>query len=245
MRTARIRLRVPWAKSQMEGLLSTCPHNSRPHPLGILILSNTQASNMTLIYVKEEKMTIKSLAAVIDKATKMEVFKLEDVELEGTEDDIIALSKALRGHPYLKEFHMTNVTLTDSSLSLDSVVSMMLVTVGLTLVKLEKVPISSSALASAGYCTTLKTLSLPNSGLTDRDAVKLAEAVAQSASIQLIDISGNDLSDLGCVAFARALKKNTSIQNIRLEGNGKISGEQRNLIETTLRERAGGGAQAA
>jgi hypothetical protein len=219
-------------------------HNfKRPH---LEIQSTLRLKNMTFIYVKEEKMAVRSLTAMVDKATKLDVFKLENVELEGTEDDIILLSKALRGHPYLEEFHMTNVTLADSSLSLDQVVSMMLVTVPeLTLVKFEKAPVSSSALATAGYCSTLKTLMVPNSGLTDKDAIKLAEAVAQSPSIQLIDISGNDLSDLGCVAFARALDKNTSIQSIRLEGNGKISGEQRSLIETTLRERAGGGAQAA
>jgi hypothetical protein len=92
---------------------------------------------------------------------------------------------------------------------------------------------------SIGCCTCLKTVALPNSNLTDADASVLAKAVTQNDSIELIDLSGNDLSDLGCVAFANALKKNTSIQSIRLEGNGKISGEQRTQIETTLRERAG------
>jgi hypothetical protein len=201
---------------------------------------------MTLIYVKDENMTIKSLIGMVDKAPKLDVFKLEDVELEGTANDVIELSKALRGLPYLEEFHMTNVTLTDSKLSLDQVVSMMLVTVpNLALIKLEKTPVTASALATAAYCNSLKTLLVPNSGLTDKDAIKLAQAVTESASIQMIDISGNDLTDLGCVAFSTALNKNTSIQTIRLEGNGKISGKQRSLIETTLRERAGGMAQAA
>jgi hypothetical protein len=86
---------------------------------------------------------------------------------------------------------------------------------------------------------------VPNSSLTDKDAIKLAQAVTQIASIQLIDITGNDLTDLGCVAFLAALNKNTSIHTIRLEGNGKISGEQRSLIETTLGERDGAMAQAA
>jgi hypothetical protein len=183
---------------------------------------------------------------MVDKAPKLDVFKLEEVELDGTENDINDLSKALRGHPYLEQFHMRSVTLTDSTLTLDQVVSMILVSVPtLTVIKLEKVPVTASALAAAAYCNSLKTLSVPNSGLNDTDAIKIAQAVAESASIQLIDITGNDLTDLGCVAFASALDKNTSIQTIRLEGNGKISGEQRSLIETTLREREGGMAQAA
>jgi hypothetical protein len=88
---------------------------------------------------------------------------------------------------------------------------------------------------------------VPNSGLTDGDPIKLATALAQSPSIQCIDILlGDDLSGLGCVAyFANALEKNTSIQTIRLEGNGKICGENRSLVDATLRKRAGGRAHAA
>jgi hypothetical protein len=109
---------------------------------------------MTLIFVKDEKRTIKSLCAMIDKAPKMDVFKLED----GAEGDIIVLSKALRRHPCLEEFHMTSVTLADSSLSLDEVVSMILISVpDLRHIKLEKVPVSSSALAESESCTSLKT----------------------------------------------------------------------------------------
>jgi Leucine-rich repeat (LRR) protein len=201
---------------------------------------------MTLVYVKDEKMNMKKLADMIDRFPEMDVLKLEGVEMEGKEEDIIDFSKALRGHPYLDEIHMTNITMTDSSLNLDQVVSLVLVTVtDLKILVLENVPISTSALASVGYCPNLKTIAFPNSNFTDTDASVLAKAVTQSGSIELIDLSGNDLSDLGCVAFSNALKKNTSIQTIRLEGNGKISGKQRTQIETTLLDRAGGNAQAA
>jgi hypothetical protein len=102
---------------------------------------------MTLIYVKDEKMTIKSLIGMVVKAPKLDIFKLEDVCLDGTANDIIDISKALRGHPCLEEFHMTSITLADSTLTLDQVVSMMLVTVpNLTLIKLQK---------NACYCVHL------------------------------------------------------------------------------------------
>jgi hypothetical protein len=206
----------------------------------------TQTAIMTLIYVKDEKMTMKSLCNMIDKVPEMDTFKLEHVELDGTEGDIIEFSKALRGHQYLEEFHLINVTLTDASLNLDQVVSLILVTVPyLHLVKLEKAPVSSSALAGASYCASLKTVLVPNSSLGDKDAVELAKAVSASPSIELVDISGNDISDLGCVAFLDALKKNTSVKTIRLEGNGKISGSHLTLMETALVDRAGGMTQAA
>jgi hypothetical protein len=110
-------------------------------------------ANMTLICVTDEKRTIKSLCAMIDKAPTMDVFKLED----GTEGDIIVLSKALCQHPCLEEFNMTSVSLTNSSLSMDDVLAVMLVSVpDLMHVKLEKVPVSSSASAAAGSCTSTK-----------------------------------------------------------------------------------------
>ena len=194
---------------------------------------------MTLIYVKDGKMSLMELAAMIDRIPEMDVLKLKRVELDGTEDDIIALSETLRGHPNLDELRMTDITLTDSSLNLDKVVSLVLVTVtDLKVLKLENVPISTSTLASVGYCTYLKTVAFPNSNLTDKDASVLAKAFTQSDSIDSIDLSGNDLSDLGCTAFASALVKNKSIKSIRLEGNGKISGEKRAQIETTLLVRA-------
>jgi hypothetical protein len=253
-------------------------------------------ANMTLVYVKGEKRTIESLCAIIDKAPRMDVFQLED----DTQGDIIVLSKALCSHPCLEEFEMTSVTLTDSSLSLDEVLSMMLVSVPdlmhtklekvpifssastaapmrgdpciekfhmssvltvpslsldevlsmildsmpeLGLDELEKVPDSLSALAAAGSCASLVTPIVPKSGLADKDAIDFAEAIVQGPSVQFIDISG--LSDLGCVAFASALDKNSSVKTIHLEGSGKISGGQRNLIDTAFRERHGGGTHAA
>jgi hypothetical protein len=197
---------------------------------------------MTLIIVNDEKTTIKSLCAMIDKAPKMDVFKLEEVASDGSKGDIIILSKALREHPCLEAFHMTSVTLTDASLSLDQTVSLILVTVpDLSHVKLERVPVTSSALAR--FCTNLKTPIVSKSGLIDTDAITLAEAVAKSPSIELIGIPDNDLSDLGCEAFATAVDK--EISSIHLEGDGNMSGEQRTLIETALRKRAGGKAHAA
>ena len=147
---------------------------------------------MTSIYVKDEKMTVASLCAMINKAEDMTVFKLEDMVLDGSNNDVIELSKAFRGHQYLEEFTLENVSLTDASLTLDQVVAIILVTVpDLTLLKLEKSCVTTSALAAVGYCTSLKRLIVPNSNLNDKDAVKIAEAVAESPGIEEVDMSGN------------------------------------------------------
>jgi hypothetical protein len=136
---------------------------------------------MTLIYVKDQKRTLKSLCAMIDKAPRMDVFRLED----GTKGNIIVLSKALREHPCVEEFHMTSVTLTDESLTLDEVVSMLLVTLpDLMYVKLEKVPVSS-ALAAAGYCTSPKT---PMGGLPCFENFHITSTALADESLSLDEV---------------------------------------------------------
>jgi hypothetical protein len=198
-----------------------------------------QASNrtMTSVYVKGENMTIKSLCARIDNAPRMDIFKLEEVEPDGANGSIIVFSKALRGHPCLEEFNMTSVTLTDATLGLDQVVSTILDSVpDLKHIKLEKVPVSPSTLATAGNHTRLKTPSVPKRGLTDKDA-------AQSPSNQLTDIPLSGIVDH--IASDLGPDKNFSIQTVHLEGVGEICSEQRTQVETTSPKRAGGNANAA
>jgi hypothetical protein len=122
------------------------------------------------------------------------------VELDGTANDVIDLSKVC-GHPYLfEEFRMTNVTLTDSTLTLDQVVH----GAGLcpqlgALVKLENA--CYCVRLGDGYCSSPTPL-CAHSGLTDTDAIVFKPRQSlESASIQLIDINGNDLTDLGCKAL--------------------------------------------
>jgi hypothetical protein len=141
---------------------------------------------MTLINVKDEKRNVKSLCAMIDNAPKMDVFKLEEVALDGTKGDIIILSEELRGHPCVEEFHLTSVTLTDSSLTLDEVVSLLLVTLpDLMYVRLEKVPISSSALATEGYCASPKT---PMDGHPCLEEFHMTSTTLADASLSLDEV---------------------------------------------------------
>jgi hypothetical protein len=146
---------------------------------------------MTLIYMKDEERTIKSLCALIEKAPKMDVFKLEERRhhrpLQG-----FARASLSRRVPHDQCYtHRCAVELGpdrfhDTGLS----------------TRLE-VPV---------FCTGLKTPIVNRSGLTDKDAITLAEAVAQSPSIELIDASGHHLPDIGCMAFATAPDDNSSIE---------------------------------
>lgn len=141
---------------------------------------------MTLIYVKDERRTIRSLCAMMDNASRMDVFMLEEKELDGTKGNIIVLSKALREHPCLEEFNMTCITLADATLSLDQVVSVIMDSVpDLRHIKLEKVPVAPSALATTGYCTSLKT---PMDGHPCLEEFNMTRTTLEDASLSLDEV---------------------------------------------------------
>jgi hypothetical protein len=184
------------------------------------------------------KVTATELASMIlDEIT---LFSLTDVEIEGDEDDIFTLAKALRGHPDLQSFTLVNV----KSGSLDQAISMMLVSCySLKTMKMQNAPVSATAIASCAFCTTLHTLELPEMSLDDNAAATIAAALINNSSISTLDLSNNNLSDKGCTAIASALEKNTTVRTVKLDGNGQISsGELDRLMELT---RSGGRAQAA
>jgi hypothetical protein len=140
---------------------------------------------MTLIYVKDEKRTIKSLCAMIDNAPRMDVFRLEELHCDGSRGNIIVLSKALRGHPCVEDFHMISVTLIDASSSLDHVISIIMDSVlDLSQVKLEKVPVSS-ALTTAGYCTSPK---IPMDGHPCLEEFHMTSTALADASLSLDEV---------------------------------------------------------
>ena len=140
---------------------------------------------------------------------------------------------------------MVNVKVADAEVNLDQVISILLVTVPVKKLRIQSAPVTKDAIATIAYCSTITELYMADSDLKDEDAKEIADAVAQSKSIEVLDISGNDFSDSGCLLFLAALNKNTRVNDIRLGGNGKISGDNRAKIELKLRERKGGVPQAA
>jgi len=193
---------------------------------------------MTDIVISNETVTFKSLTSMVKKDDDFKAFELDSVKIEGSEDDMIMLSKAIRGHPCMKTFMLKNVTVANESVDLDQVVEMLLITCPkLRTLHLENAPISATSIATAGYCSTLEELLVPNSKLNDKDAATVAAAVAQNQSVRVVDLTGNDMTDVGCLSFSKALEKNLSLQTLKLDGNGDISSENRNKIAGQLSER--------
>lgn len=200
---------------------------------------------MSSLEITDQTISFKTLTSKVDKDDSFKKFVIKNVKIEGGERDMIDFSKSFRGHPCIREFEASNVTVLDSSVDIDQVLSILMITCPkFETLKLEKMPVSASSVSTIGFCSTLKTLELRNCGLKDSDAAGIAQAIAQSSSLEKVDVSGNDMSDPGCIAFAAALDKNLSLQTLCLDGN-EISVENRSKIDTKLQQRSGGVPQAA
>jgi Leucine-rich repeat (LRR) protein len=196
---------------------------------------------MAKIELRDTKMHFKDVARLVNGTDDLQGVSFTNFEFEGDEDDAFFFSKSIRAHPHLKYFSMSNVTITDESVSLDPVVSMLLITsTKLESLKLEKSSITVAAVATLGYCNTIKTVELPGMNLDDDSAATIAMAIASSKSVEKLDLSNNMLSDTGCEIIMKALDKNTTIKEINVEGNNVSQAEQ-----IKLGERMGGFGMAA
>jgi Leucine-rich repeat (LRR) protein len=191
---------------------------------------------MTSFAIANEQTNFWDLLKKIEKVDKLTSLSLDQVTIDGDEDDMQKLARYLRGSD-LESVSFRNVVFTDSTFDLTVIISGLLVSADkLKLLKLEKCKFSSSSLACIAFCSSLKTLQVPGNNLTDEDAVKIAEGLGQSSSIDAIDVSNNELTDLGCHAFSVAIKKNNHVHAINIEGNVKISSERRNSLGVSVQQ---------
>jgi Leucine-rich repeat (LRR) protein len=191
---------------------------------------------MTSLAIANEQTTFWDILAKVEKIGKLTALSLHQVTIDGDEGDMQKFTRFLRGSA-LESVSFCHVVFTDSTFDMTQIISGLLVSCdNLKLLKLEKCKFASSALACIAYCPSLKTLQVPRNNLTDEDAVKIAEGLGQSSSIDEIDVSNNDLTDLGCHAFSVATKKNNHILAINIEGNAKISFERRNSLGVSVLE---------
>jgi hypothetical protein len=155
--------------------------------------------------------------------------RLKDVVIEGDDGDFngdMTFSRALRGHPYLEEFTLVNVSFADPNANLNLALSMIFVTVpAITTVHIENTKVPMSALMGLEYCASLKKLVLARNQLDDKDAATVASYISRgsggstTSSVQELDLSENNMTEEGCASF----KKNVSLHCLKLNGNKEAS----------------------
>lgn len=63
--------------------------------------------------------------------------------------------------------------------------------------------------------THLETLSLSNTGLTDRGVEKLAQALETNSHLRVVNVESNNITPLGIVRLIKSLLKQKSVEEFR------------------------------
>ena len=192
---------------------------------------------MTSLTIQNKTLSVKHLLGQLEETgDDLSTLLVQDVSLQGSESDLLDVSKFFRGHQSLVSVTFRNVDTSGAETDLSQVISTLLIAAyKVRDLTLDHSDFSVSSLACLAYCNTLQTLQLPNNDLTDENAVAIADFLSQSTSIHSVDLQNNNLTDLGCHAIADAVKKSSgSIESVNVQGNGQISVEERTCLASNL-----------
>mmetsp|Transcript_19741 Transcript_19741/g.25418 ORF Transcript_19741/g.25418 Transcript_19741/m.25418 type:complete len:346 (-) Transcript_19741:150-1187(-) len=204
----------------------------------------------TLIWHASLKMEV--LTSFISQAKGLEHLQLGVLHLEGNESDFHEFSKALEGHPNLKEFELSDFSMDDEKINIDSLLNSLSGLPKLTKVKLEvtyqkrgslvgsvaaaqkvKVDLSGSALASLIGSPSVAELYISRLALKTEDVRELAAAIPGSPALKTLALSHCNLNDDACSALAVAVHDSDKVQSLDLSCND-ISDEGCIAIATAL-----------
>jgi hypothetical protein len=94
-----------------------------------------------------------------------------------------------------------------------------LLSLGIKKLELSNYPIEISTLASLKHNSAIQFLNLSKAGLTDENALILAEVLENNNSLKFLDLSYNSISYKGAEALLNALVNNKSLEYLSISGN--------------------------
>lgn len=197
---------------------------------------------MVMLQVSNETIKIRKVLEKLERTHDLTEWIVQDVTLEGNEDDMLALCKFVRGHGTLQVVSLRNIRIADGNVDLSLLISTLLVAVyRLQRLLIQNCVFRVSAVTCIQYCTTLEELLLPCNNLTDQDAFAIAEALRKSPWLAKIDLQQNKLSDQGCRAILQVIQPNKQTQTAILDHNGERTIDSKGIhanLSTTLAKAA-------
>lgn len=181
-----------------------------------------------------------SVLADFIKATydHLEHLQLGCLDLAGNEQDFDVVAQALRGHPKLQSFCMSDFSLNNNSIVLDGLIETLSTLPQLAVVKLEvtharrrsvvgseaaaeKVSVSISGKALAVLCQApcLEELYLNRLNLSHADFQALAQSIHAAPKLRMLALPHCNLDDEACIALAVAIGQSKTLQKIDMSCN--------------------------
>ena len=192
------------------------------------------------------------LTGFIEEAKGLEHLQLGVLHLQGGETEFNGISKALEGHPSLKEFELSDFSMDGEAVNIDSLLVALSGVPKLEKVKLEvtyqkrgslvgsvaaaqkvKVDLGGEALAKLISSPTLTDLIISRLTLKTDDVKALAAAIPGSPALKSLALSHCSLDDEACSALAVAVHDSSKVESLDLSCNS-ISDEGCIAIATAL-----------
>ena len=175
---------------------------------------------MTTFELSNTHTTFPEIRAKLDAAGNFSNIVIENVTIDGDEDDMIAVAKHFRGK-LIESATLRNVVASDADVDLGLIVSTIVVASShLKQLHVEGMCFGiKSVIGAVSYSSGFESLKLVKCGLADEDAMKLVDALAKASTVTCVDVTGNSLSDFCAHAFADGLKKKTSVTNVKIDKN--------------------------
>lgn len=210
--------------------------------------------SLTEAHIWHAAIPVKVLADFIKEAGNLEYLELGCLEVEGNEQDFKLVSEAIKGHPNLTGFTMSDFSLHDETVVIDGFIETLATIPNLQQVKLEvthsrrrsivgseaakrtvKVTLNGAALAVLMQSPTLRELTLNRLSLKLDDYEALAEAIEKSPGIKNLALPHCCVNDDAADHIARAIGANNTLEKLDLSCN-QLTDEGCIVIATALKE---------
>jgi Ran GTPase-activating protein (RanGAP) involved in mRNA processing and transport len=210
--------------------------------------------SLTEAHIWHASFPVKVLSDFINEARKLNYLELGCLEVEGNEQEFKEVEKAIKDHPSLTGFTMSDFSLRDETVVIDGLIETLATIPNLRQVKLEvthsrrrsivgseaaaktvKVLLNGKALAALLASPSVQDLTLNRLNLNLDDYEALATAIEKSPSLKNLSLPHCCVNDQAADHLARAIAANATLEKLDLSCN-QLTDEGCIVIATALKE---------
>jgi hypothetical protein len=186
---------------------------------------------------------VRTFGTMLQNSKHLKVILFFHVRLDGSEDDFLHLSDAIRHHPSLTEFRFGGIETVVENVSLNCVVEALgdaptLKIVTIQLFNSNRTAIfSGEALARMLNSKSITGLYLTRLGLGQDHYIVISSAIATNRNLRVLDLFANSASNEQLLLIATGLRENHGLETFVLPGlsNLDLSYECSSAIADTLK----------
>ena len=167
---------------------------------------------------------VRTFANLLQRANTLQVIFFFHVKLDGSQEDFIDFSSAIRYHPNLREFRFGGIEMIRDTISFDCVVEALGEAEKMQVVTLQLMNgnrnnrFSGTALANLMSSTTMQCLYLTRLGLGPEHYEAIMIAIETNKNIRVLDLFANNIKNDQLIRIVNVLRGNEVLEMVVLPG---------------------------